>query len=441
MIEAQWPSGCVSRFHTTGQEYKPQVRQGLLSLSSLHNMMEEVSDDTNGESTFEFVGDKSDESTSKDSTSQGDSEKELTSLEQISPFYQISNAKAPSEPQVTSSAPVATVESGISFYDPSQYSDTNTTLFTPFPTQPENTSFTPAIPSASPNQYVPVQQSSQEAAGPPQTFQTPLPMPPQSQQNLPEMGASYCSVPLPESNGGPIPLQEGGSEGGMWGWIKGTQFLNKVAEKAKSSVDSVITTLDPGMKEIINSGGDISVIVASGNETKVSAIREAFQLVFGKATVQGMPVQSSSIAPQPVGYSAGLKAAEERINNLRQQGFVQGNHILLGIENFIAEITPENWFDIGCLLLQDFSSRISLQVYTEAIPISSQFVSQAKDQTPADYPLGWSGHAVTIGQIIGSSMGVHHSEWHQAVTGVSRREILFLAAKTIAGLYKTKLGR
>lgn len=34
------------------------------------NMMEEVSDDTNGESTFEFVSDKGDESTSKDNANQ-----------------------------------------------------------------------------------------------------------------------------------------------------------------------------------------------------------------------------------------------------------------------------------------------------------------------------------------------------------------------------------
>ncbi|KAF8791886.1 Protein PRRC1 like protein [Argiope bruennichi] len=376
-------------------------------------MMEEVSDDTNGESTFEFVGDKSDESTSKDSASQGDSEKELPSMEQVLPFFQTTNTQpsmipSSTEPVATSSgASASTSVSSIPFYDPSQYQDTQTTLFTPYIPQQENTNVPPS------NQYMSTQQSSQVAGVPSQSYQPP---------------------PLPQQH-------KGSGEGGVWGWIKGTQFLNKVAEKAKSSVDSVITTLDPGMKEIINSGGDINVIVASGNEAKVSAVREAFQQVFGKATVQGIPVQASSIAPQPVGYSAGLKAAEERIGNIRQQGLLQGNHVLLAVENFIAELTPDNWFDIGCLLLQDYNEGISLQVYTEAIPISSHFVQQAKDQTPADYPLGWSGHAVTIGQIIGSAMGVHHSEWHQAMTGVSRREILFLAAKTIAGLYKSQLRR
>lgn len=64
----------------------------------------------------------------------------------------------------------------------------------------------------------------------------------------------------------------------------------------------MITTLDPQMREFIcklqwmnqfgfnkmifsDSGGDVFVLVASGQEVKVSAVREAFQSIFGKATV------------------------------------------------------------------------------------------------------------------------------------------------------------
>lgn len=43
--------------------------------------------------------------------------------------------------------------------------------------------------------------------------------------------------------------------GGLMGWMKGAMsgggILSKVAEKAKHSVDSMITTLDPQMKEYI----------------------------------------------------------------------------------------------------------------------------------------------------------------------------------------------
>jgi hypothetical protein len=40
------------------------------------------------------------------------------------------------------------------------------------------------------------------------------------------------------------------------------------------------------MKEIIYSGGDIEVFVATDNDDKIKPVREAFQSVFGKATVK-----------------------------------------------------------------------------------------------------------------------------------------------------------
>lgn len=54
------------------------------------------------------------------------------------------------------------------------------------------------------------------------------------------------------------------------------------------------------------SGGDIDIVVTSDKETTVGAIRDAFQEVFGMAMVTGEPGQSN-IAPQPLGYAAGVK--------------------------------------------------------------------------------------------------------------------------------------
>jgi hypothetical protein len=34
-------------------------------------------------------------------------------------------------------------------------------------------------------------------------------------------------------------------------WFTNNEFISKVAEKAKNSMDTMITTLDPGMKQII----------------------------------------------------------------------------------------------------------------------------------------------------------------------------------------------
>lgn len=56
------------------------------------------------------------------------------------------------------------------------------------------------------------------------------------------------------------------------------------------------------------SGGDIDVVVTSDKEVNVDAVRDAFQEVFGMAMVTGEPGQSN-IAPQPVGYAAGVKVS------------------------------------------------------------------------------------------------------------------------------------
>ena len=50
----------------------------------------------------------------------------------------------------------------------------------------------------------------------------------------------------------------------------------------------------------------MDIVVTSDKEVKVGAVRDAFQEVFGMAMVTGEAGQSN-IAPQPVGYAAGVK--------------------------------------------------------------------------------------------------------------------------------------
>lgn len=67
------------------------------------------------------------------------------------------------------------------------------------------------------------------------------------------------------------------------------------------------------------SGGDIDVVVASDKEMNVDAVRDAFQGVFGMAMVTGEPGQSN-IAPQPVGYAAGVKVSSQLLQKPEQAG-------------------------------------------------------------------------------------------------------------------------
>ncbi|XP_078468895.1 protein PRRC1 [Lampetra fluviatilis] len=230
--------------------------------------------------------------------------------------------------------------------------------------------------------------------------------------------------------------------GGIWGFFKGVvgnPVVKTVLDKTKHSVESMITTLDPGMAPFMKSGGDVELVVTSDKEVKVAAVRDAFQEVFGFATVTG-EAASSHIAPQPVGYAAGMKGAQERIAGLRRSGVIAEKQVAVSVENFIAELLPDKWFDIGCLLLEDPANGITLEAFTQATPVPLEAVQQAQAQNSATYDLRWSGLAVTVGEVLERSMPhVSRSDWHLALTGVSRRLMIYSAAKALAGLYKHRL--
>ena len=59
--------------------------------------------------------------------------------------------------------------------------------------------------------------------------------------------------------------------------------------------------------------------MTSNKEVKVAAVRDAFQEVFGLAVVIGEAGQSN-IAPQPVGYAAGLTERDTILTHTQQCG-------------------------------------------------------------------------------------------------------------------------
>ncbi|XP_048875662.1 protein PRRC1 [Brienomyrus brachyistius] len=248
-------------------------------------------------------------------------------------------------------------------------------------------------------------------------------------------------ITFPEDNEDLRPV-EGANAGGIWGFIKGVAgnpMVKTVLNKTKNSVESMITTLDPGMAPYIKSGGDLDIVVTSDKEVKVAAVRDAFQEVFGLAMVTGEAGQSN-IAPQPVGYAAGVKGAQERIDSLRRSGVIHEKQPVVSVENFIAELFPDKWFDIGCLILEDPANGIHIETFTQATPVALEHVQQAQSLTPPDYSLRWSGLLVTVGEILERSIPhVNRTDWHMAFTGMSRRQMIHSAAKALAGMYKQRL--
>ncbi|XP_008839147.1 protein PRRC1 [Nannospalax galili] len=283
-------------------------------------------------------------------------------------------------------------------------------------------------------------------SAPPVTGILPAPITQQaSMTSLAQGPGTTSAITFPEEQEDPRITRgqdEASAGGGIWGFIKGVAgnpMVKSVLDKTKHSVESMITTLDPGMAPYIKSGGELDIVVTSNKEVKVAAVRDAFQEVFGLAVVVGEAGQSN-IAPQPVGYAAGLKGAQERIDSLRRTGLIHEKQTAVSVENFIAELLPDKWFDIGCLVVEDPVHGIHLEAFTQATPVPLEFVQQAQSLTPQDYNLRWSGLLVTVGEVLEKSLlNVSRTDWHLAFTGMSRRQMIYSAAKAIAGMYKQRL--
>ncbi|XP_054719291.1 protein PRRC1-B-like [Uloborus diversus] len=210
-------------------------------------MMEEVSDDTNGESTFEFVGGKVDENFKGDNNIQSTTATEECSspVNSGAQYTHVPHIPLSSQPQFSPmiSTNMSNNNANITFYDPNQHASSQPTL-PPLAMPPVGSPHLPSNVSAT-VAYASMQQSYPSTNFP----QNPLSVTEGSSQSTASHSSLALSLPL---DAGRDTFQQANTESGVWGWIKGKDFLNKVAEKAKSSVDSVITTLDPGMKEIIS---------------------------------------------------------------------------------------------------------------------------------------------------------------------------------------------
>ncbi|KOC64859.1 Protein PRRC1 [Habropoda laboriosa] len=373
-----------------------------------------MTDDSNGESTFEFVERKTDESSTSGEIAKTDS---FSSLSSSASLLMPLGVTTSTGNLLSNIAPPTALPTFIS---------NPRTLFSE-----KSNNVVPAIEKINESEPVksmlnavvqskPVQQESHQVT----TTSAITP----STQNV------QTTVPSE-----PVDHDSGIVGGGLLSWVKETvvnsNVLSKVAEKAKHSVNTMITTLDPQM----HSGGDMEIVVASDKDIKISPVRQAFQTVFGKATVTGVVVESSAVAAQPVGFAAGVKGAEERINFARNIPNLAKDIPIIAVENFLLEVGEDKWYDLGVILLNDPKRNVNLQTFTQMTPVPSQIVTMAQEATPEDYPLKWSGLAVTVGSLMASSLQVSHNEWHHALTGVSRRDIILLAVQSLAGIYKNTI--
>lgn len=73
-------------------------------------------------------------------------------------------------------------------------------------------------------------------------------------------------------------------------------------------MDTMITTLDPQMKDFIAASGSIELAIASDAESKISGVKDGFQRVYQHVVGRGLGAPGAStrdVAAQPVGFEVG----------------------------------------------------------------------------------------------------------------------------------------
>ncbi|XP_060516971.1 protein PRRC1-B-like [Cylas formicarius] len=245
------------------------------------------------------------------------------------------------------------------------------------------------------------------------------------------------SAAIPPSKGVPQePFQKRNIQPPEAESISGTSFLGlvkgalsnpvftKMAEKAKSSVDSLITTLDPQMSEYIYSGGDTEFIVTSTDEEIISAIREAVHSILGKAWVNGINLPSDKT--QAVGFKEGLKRAKDKV----EKSYKIKKAPIVAVENILL-YENESWYDESVLLLIDAEKNINLSTFSQATPVPTlKFLKQIDSE--------YGDSDKTVEQKLAEYLKAIPG-WQEEVSGVSRKEVILLAAKTLFKLYKEHL--
>ena len=109
-----------------------------------------------------------------------------------------------------------------------------------------------------------------------------------------------------------------------------------------------------------------------------------------------------------------------------------GNHFTKG------DVIYYRSFIILCISQSFFNIRL-ICFCLQMTPVDSKMVAILKSETGENYPKRWSGFKLQLGSVMESQLHVPKEKWHETLYGVSRQELLRLAAKALANTYKKKL--
>uniref|UniRef100_A0A1I7XAM2 phospholipase D n=1 Tax=Heterorhabditis bacteriophora TaxID=37862 RepID=A0A1I7XAM2_HETBA len=142
--------------------------------------------------------------------------------------------------------------------------------------------------------------------------------------------------------------------GGLMSWLAKTvaenKLLSDVAEKAKAGMESVLTTLDPGMKGFLSVDGVVDLYLASNSATVVHAVKDGFERVFANVLIRTVPCPEADLSPLVVGSMESLNHCRIRATRLVNSKLVPTSAPIFVVQPFVMEIDKRWYSATRCLL-------------------------------------------------------------------------------------------
>ncbi|CAB3404349.1 unnamed protein product [Caenorhabditis bovis] len=220
--------------------------------------------------------------------------------------------------------------------------------------------------------------------------------------------------------------------GGLMSWLTKTvaesKLLNDVAEKAKAGMETVMTTLDPGMKPFLAEHGVIELSIFHNDADVVSAANEGFSKVGALVIARGIPSNYEEFKPLVFGAEKASEICKKKLELVKNAKKSTEDSALIVLQPFLIQIANK-YFSTTKLFLRN--SKFECEAMGQFLEVSDTIVDYLKRNKPEYY--AEDEFALTVSDAAMKIYNTSYESWNSTkIPPYSSSDLLINAFASIA---------